>query len=432
MASALMECLSRYASEDYLRLHMPGHGGVLSAFDVTELPETDDLLCPQAGGAIEADECLAARLFSARVSLFSAGGATLCLQAAIAYQLSRTDPASRVFCARGVHRSVLHALALLDRDPLFFDDPETVAAGKTAQAGDLLIFNGCDYFGNIPDYPALAEACRAKGLHTVIDNAHGTHLRFLDGGRAHPLTYGFELIVDSAHKTLSCLTGAALLHVGADLSGKAEVIRRDLLNKFRLFSTTSPNFLILLSLTEALAEISGSFDGVDYPPFRRTADLIGRVRCMADLPDCGRDPMRLCICGGYDLSGLSRVLAAEKIAVELLSKRELVLLFPASFDAEKAERLGAFLKTNLPLCRGEANGPDALKSAPERVLSLREALFSDSEEVASADAVGRVAAEVVGRYPPGTALCLPGELLEEALLEELDQPKVRVVKEKTV
>lgn len=434
MHSHFYTCLSRYQNDGYLRLHMPGHAGTLSPFDVTELGQTDDLLDPVVGGALHRDELDAAALFGARLSLFSAGGATLCLQTALLYQLRFSDRARqgfvpRVLCERGVHRSILHALALLDVQPIFIPSAEALCKDDV-QEGDLLVFSGCDYFGKIPDYARLSVFCRENGLLTVVDNAHGTHLRFLDGGSKHPLTYGFDLVVDSAHKTLCTLTGAAILHVGSTLVGEVEQLRSELLHAMRQFSTTSPNYLIILSLCEALCRIAVGFDGQNYAPFLQRAQLIARLAKACGLHALGQDPMRLALCGGFDFLALKQRLESERIAVELARKNAMVLLFGEDFDTAQASRLEAALSRHLKDCVQNDVPREPSESAARVCMSLREALFAPAQTLRAEEAVGRIAAEVVGNYPPGTALCMPGEVLEESVLQSLEKESVRVVKAK--
>ena len=429
MPSHFFARLSQYRSAASLRLHMPGHGGALSPFDVTELCATDDLFDPQTDGALERDEADAARLFGAKTCLFSAGGATLCLQTALCFAVRRQKKGARVFCERGVHRSVLHALALLDVDPVFVDDVVFLTDADVAE-GDLLVFSGCDYFGKIPNWQALSDFCRRNRLHSVIDNAHGTHLRFLNGGRLHPLTYGFELVVDSAHKTLSCLTSSAVLHVGRDMQGEVHTLRKELFCAMRLFGSTSPNYLVILSLCEELFRIGEGFDGENYAPFLQRAKLVSSVATAAGFREWGDDPMRIALTEGFDFLRLSDRLKAYGIFVELAQKDGMVMLFGADFDEEKAAQLSGVLAKVLPDCktRTRSSSPLVSKQPPRRVLSLREALMKEGEEVKKAHAAGRIAAEVVGLYPPGTALCMPGEDLTGEVLDRLTCTHVRVVK----
>ena len=50
-----------------------------------------------------------------------------------------------------------------------------------------------------------------------------------------------------------------------------------------------------------------------------------------------------------------------------------------------------------------------------------EAMFAPCEQVAMANAVGRVSAAAVGLYPPGVALCTAGECFSKELIDFLLQ-----------
>ena len=54
--------------------------------------------------------------------------------------------------------------------------------------------------------------------------------------------------------------------------------------------------------------------------------------------------------------------------------------------------------------------------APERVVSLREAIFAPCLRMPLQESVGQVAAEPMGVYPPGIALVMPGERLDREIV----------------
>lgn len=59
------------------------------------------------------------------------------------------------------------------------------------------------------------------------------------------------------------------------------------------------------------------------------------------------------------------------------------------------------------------------QAAPERCLPLRAAALGRAVWTPLADAAGRIVGEAVGLYPPGVALCAPGERLLAAQVEAL-------------
>lgn len=113
----------RHRQTEQVSLHMPGHKGragclaplgKLPIFDVTELPSTGSLF--DAEGPTLLAEQAAAKAFGTAGTFFSAGGCTLCIQAMLrlAAPLGGT-----VVMGRTVHRSAVHAMALLGITPIW-------------------------------------------------------------------------------------------------------------------------------------------------------------------------------------------------------------------------------------------------------------------------------------------------------------------------
>ena len=102
-----------------------------------------------------------------------------------------------------------------------------------------------DYLGGMQDVAALAEVCHRYGTLLAVDNAHGAYLRFLRPSR-HPLDLGADLCCDSAHKTLSVLTGGAYLHIARTAPTSLAENAKEAL---ALFGSTSPSYLTWLPWT---------------------------------------------------------------------------------------------------------------------------------------------------------------------------------------
>src|SRR5690606_4309155 len=78
----------------------------------------------------------------------------------------------------------------------------------------------------------------------LTDEAHGSHFHVCPGGPPTALASGASVTVQSAHKTLSALTQASLLHVSSRAGQLVPLIDRALV----LTQTTSPSPLLLASL----------------------------------------------------------------------------------------------------------------------------------------------------------------------------------------
>ena len=90
--------------------------------------------------------------------------------------------------------------------------PETLEQRLNEQEYMAVFLTSPDYLGCRADLRAAADICRRHQVPLLVDNAHGAYLKFLSPDE-HPLALGADACCDSAHKTLSCLTGAAYLHL---------------------------------------------------------------------------------------------------------------------------------------------------------------------------------------------------------------------------
>ena len=123
MTTPLADFLRAYATSGMARLHMPGHKGRgplgCEAWDLTEISGADSLY--EASGVIAESEENAAALFGSAATFCSTEGSTQCVKAMLFLALQNrpagTPPV--VLAARNVHKSFVHAAALLDFEPLW-------------------------------------------------------------------------------------------------------------------------------------------------------------------------------------------------------------------------------------------------------------------------------------------------------------------------
>ena len=123
MTTPVADFLRAYAASGTARLHMPGHKGRgplgCEAWDLTEISGADSLY--EAAGVIARSEENAAALFGSAATFYSTEGATQCIKAmlflALRHRPAGTPPV--ILAARNVHKSFVHAAALLDFEPLW-------------------------------------------------------------------------------------------------------------------------------------------------------------------------------------------------------------------------------------------------------------------------------------------------------------------------
>jgi len=419
--------LEKYAQNTLRRFHMPGHGGAIkdgflsavSAYDVTELNETDNLSCPE--GVIKEAENLASQKFGSGATLFSCGGATLCLQAAIFTALKRR-PQARVFCHRRVHKSVLNAFYLMGVQPKWITDYE----GDFSDC-DILVFTYTDYYGNIVPYERICEISRKYGIITVADNSHGAHLAFMNKGMLHPVKQDIDFSVDSLHKTLPVLTGGACLNIKD----------RDDYDTCRyamtVFGSTSPSYLIMASVDRALSE-------VDECIFENTAQVIRGIEkrlgryFIHDSDSLHRDPLRI-VLRCENPGELYNLLYKKGIKCEFYDACGVVLIPPYGADEQYFEPL---VKALEEYDGGIYFPTQRIKyKIPAVKLSIREALTAPGREITLEEANGKISAREYSLYPPGIPVIVPGEVFDDDIISCLKNSlnKVQILterKEKTL
>ena len=326
-----------------------------------------------------------------------------------------------------------------------------------------------DYYGALR-WPARAAArARALGVPVLCDEAHGAHLNW-DADVPTAGALGADLWVQSAHKTLPALNGAAWLHAGPGVD--AARLRAML----RAVQTSSPSFVTLLALDDARAwmEAHGA------QALARLKAAAARFHAQAaslgyadgqDEPGWDYDRTRVVLRapeGGY---AFSEALAARGVDVEMSDADRVVCILSLLDGPERLERLARVLRE--VAADGRRKGPDGSRAdensggagmpgaeradgggldadhgtqgaehgsadgtgsddmrafaadggpdrlpppePPERVVPLREAFFAPSEAVPLDRAAGRVSAAAAGPYPPGAALVTPGERVTEEL-----------------
>lgn len=428
MNTPICDFVREYAAGDPVRMHMPGHKGKKNlgpeAMDITEIDGADVLY--RSRGIIRESEENCAKLFGTARSVYSTEGSSLCIRALLYLALlSAKEKGIRpcLLAGRNAHRTLMTAAALLDLeiDWIMPDKgegllscrvyPEKLEKALREKTYMAVYLTSPDYLGGRADIRRLAEICHRYGVPLLVDNAHGAYLRFLETDQ-HPLSLGADACCDSAHKTLSCLTGAAYLHLSRNAPEGWQARAEQAMD---LFASTSPSWLILQSLDRMNAELAG-----DYPEkIRRAAERLEKIKEKLQRDGwklAGDEPIKLSLCTeGTGRSGeeWSRILRENGIMCEF-ADREYVVLMPSAETteaewermAEVLDRLGADCVRNE---KGRPCVPSCVPPVPERVLSVREAMLSPRETLPVSKAVGRILADACVSCPPAVPVVIAGE-----------------------
>ena len=111
------------------------------------------------------------------------------------------------------------------------------------------------YEGLICSYDEVREAI-GPNRKLIIDEAHGSHLYFLEpssGALMGALQSGVvDVSVASIHKNLGAIAGAALLNVGKD----SRISPDSILNIYQMLATTTPSPYVLYDIEGCVRDMS--------------------------------------------------------------------------------------------------------------------------------------------------------------------------------
>ena len=423
---------------------MPAHKGCnllgCEELDITEIQGADVLY--SANGIIDESENNATELFDTAHTFYSTEGSTLSIKAMLALVKKHSKKGSYILSARNVHKAFIYACGLLDIDVewIFSESSEhfcdcTVEPErlrnilKNAKKLPCAVYiTSPSYLGKIPDIAGISKVCKKFGIYLLVDNAHGAYLAFETPSR-HPIAFGADLCCDSAHKTLPTLTGGAYLHVSKNFLPYSKEETRAMLS---LFASTSPSYLIMQSLDLTNAYLADSFCEKLSKTEKRVSELKAELSSMGFICE-GDEALKIVItnkkskCSCEDLAKHFR---NNKIEPEYAERDAFVLMISTEnteIDFERIKTAFATFSAN-----SSFEYQELPFSAPNRTISIRDALFSQSERIKTKDSLGRICASVSVSCPPAIPPIISGELINAETVSTLlyyGIDEIEVVKE---
>lgn len=413
--------------------HMPGHKGKspfgvsdLFALDTTELPLTDDLYSPENG--LKEAQALYARAAGAAETIFLHNGSTAGIHAMVQLYAGEGDT---VILPRNAHLSAANGcilggvkaawipVTMLRDGYCYIREDDVLAAMEKHPEAKAVLLTRPDFYGGCIALERIVEKAHAMGMRVVVDEAHGAHLPWMEGV-ASAGAFGVDAWVQSVHKTLPGLTGCAVLHLkhGEDRQKAMRILRRE--------QTSSPNFVLLMSIDDARAYMEEK----GREELKRAAKFAEILRKM--LPVTGYeeahsqwretkqtfDPTRLVLHAPQGGFALAKILRDNGIDAEMADIRRVVLIISCMDGPEEIFRLAKVLRENPPEGKLLPMLPD-MGQLPEKAMELREAAMAACEYVPLEKAAGRIAAASAGLYPPGIPLVCAGEVIPAGVVAQL-------------
>lgn len=433
MKTPITDFVKSYMDSAPLRAHMPGHKGMellgFEKYDITEIDGADVLY--SADGIIAESMDNAAALFGTSKTLYSAQGSSLSIRAMLylcTLYAKEKGKRTHILAGRNAHKVFVMTAALLDIDVTWLYGSSGGITSCDISPADLekclsesedtpcaLYITSPDYLGNIADISGLSEVCAKHGILLMVDNAHGAYLNFLPDNW-HPIHLGASICCDSAHKTLPALTGAGYLHISKDAP---QVFIDNAVKAMTLFASTSPSYLILQSLDAVNGYLSAGYREKLSVYCGKIAELCGKLE-NTGIKNISGEPLKLTFAPkeygyrGYELAGYLR---EHGIVCEFYDPDYTVLMLTPENGDQALDRIFEVL-SHLPK-------REAIKELPPRVkkakvgMSMREAVFANTEKISLSDSCGRIYAGICASCPPAVPIAVCGEIIDEDTVELL-------------
>ena len=412
--------------------HMPGHkrqkewlDGLVN-FDITEITGADDLHAPS--GIIKDAQIRAAKLFGTVSTIFLSGGSTAGILSGISAVTKRGDG---IIIARNCHKSVYNAclingLKVTYLYPSFKArlgaycevSPADVDLAMKQSGAKTVVITSPTYEGVVSDIKTIAKTVHKNGGILIVDSAHGAHLGLSDYFPKSARALGADIVIESAHKTLPCLTGAAMLHVCSHRVSYAE-----LQSALGIYETSSPPYPILCSLDRAVTKIAA--EDLFTPYEKRLEAFYTAAKDLKHLylfESADFDKGKLVICTeranitGFELKRI--LLEKYKIETEMAMPNYTLAMTSLADTSDGFNRLISAL-TEID---SNLSGKDkaALFAPPEAETVYSLSADGEKQFFKTADCKNCISGEFIYAYPPGSPILAPGERITPEVLEYLN------------
>ena len=424
----------KYNNSGIYPFHMPGHkrfGNAINRFDYTEVEGLDNLYHPN--GILAELQNKISRIYGTKQSLLLVNGSTGGILTAIT---SATDKGDEILVARNCHKSVYNAISLWGLIPHYIQPnveseinlsiiPNEVEKVLSANSKiKAVVLTSPTYEGVVSDVESIAKVCHTHNAILIVDEAHGSHMKFSEYFPKSAVDCSADLVIHSTHKTLTSLTGTALLHICSDRVSK-EILRK----RYQTFQTSSPNYLMMASIDECFNNLlkNGEKLFADYiarlDNFYKINAQLKHLKIWEGDGSFGFDRGKLIILtnrsniNGSELQSILR----NKYNIETeMSALGYIIAMTSINDTDEG-----FIKLKNALIEID-NGLYLKKSkhtikltVPEYKISAYATELLGHEGVPIEDSVGRISAEYIYAYPPGVPIIVPGELISRKVTESI-------------
>jgi len=480
------------------RYFFPGHNGGKGSpnsiinilknalyYDLPELDELDNIHSPE-GPLLKSLE-LTKILYNSYKSWYLVNGSTSGILSAIltCFRIYQRINSSNIdnnnnnnnkivfLLGRDSHKSAFDALSLAGVDgillPCNYDEKFQIPLGISIKSikEAIKLYKGkiCGLLITRPSYQGVTcntntlkdiiNLCKLNSIPVIIDEAHGSHLKFLnDNDMKDAISCGADISIQSSHKTLTSLSQTGMMHINKDAFSylddkfndniKGYEYGSEILHEcFSMLTTTSPNSLFLASLDATRGQFAK--DGYKYLEIAINAindiknniknNNNGKIHLLDDSKNVKElnlhiDPLKLTIQvnNNENIKIDDKMCEEEGIYCELIDKKYIsYALSPLSTN----ETLKV-LKDNLIYYNNNNNHDDIVTIKYDNdnndnvsdkkkkyqkpfyelsYLNIVKISKNLSKSIYIEDCIGKISMETICIYPPGIPLLIKGEMI---------------------
>ncbi len=289
-------------------------------------------------------------------------------------------------------------------------------------------------YGTCADIAGIAEVCHERNKPLIVDEAWGAHLPFHDDLPTWAMDAGADVCVVSVHKMGAGFEQGSVFHLQGDL------VDPDRLSSCAdLLMTTSPNVMVYAALDgwrRQMVERGYELLSAELELARHLRDRLAEIPGVVVLRDellgeeASRDLDTTQVLMDISATETSGYQASDwlrencRIDLGLSDHRRVLATLSFADDKQTADRLLTAM-TRWRKAADDFQRPPSLRLPSPAELQLetvqlpRDAFFGPTEMVRADKAAGRVAAEQITPYPPGIPAVVPGERLDEAVIDYL-------------
>lgn len=432
---------------------MPGHKGGkiqpiqdLFQLDVTEVEGLDDLHHPT--GMIAEVNHYISKVYDSGYSTMLVNGSTGGILSAIMGSVPREG---HVLIARNCHKAVYNSV-VLNRNFIDFVMPDFIEGcgffgaidpvkvqeklDHCTEKVEALIMTSPTFEGVVSDITRIASIVHSYGAILIVDEAHGAHFTYSDQLPKSALECGADIVIQSAHKTLPCMTQTSLLHLSKEALASGRIDVPSIQKQLAVFQTSSPSYVLMTSIEKGLEymdhhrhELDVTIQGIQaylasyHCQFGRW--LFSMIDASAKF-----DPTRLTfVIQNHPMSGweLNRILRKEfSIQVEMAGMKHIVAISTLADSIEEIRYLGEAI--NKILSRMTTIEEDDVffnvqalfKNPSEQFNQIAVSYEIIGKSVKLKDALGYRSNAFIIPYPPGIPLIVPGEVFSEEKIKYIE------------